>query len=213
MKSSLWARRLVPTILGAAMLGVIIFAALTPNIGVGAAQVNSQYTSTNQVPTTLEYALIGVLVAAIIAAILGLLIFQRRKKRGQGGAGGVAAWEEPQGPQSGSGPGMNNTGGGGGSMAPAAAAAVGGAGLGTAAASYDETPSTPESGPEWAEPAAPATVGGAGGAAALDESEPDIDRLMKELDQISDDILKKTPPKKGAPPDTSAGDVDADSSA
>jgi hypothetical protein len=35
---------------------------------------------------------------------------------------------------------------------------------------------------------------------------------MKELDQISDDILKKTPPKKGASADASApaADVDAD---
>jgi hypothetical protein len=194
------------------MLAVIVFAALTPNIGVGAAQVNAQYTSNNQVPTTLEYALIGVLVAAIVAAIVGLLIFQRRKNRGQGGAGGVAAWEEPQGGQPGSGPGMDNTGGAG-SMAPAGAVAggAGGAGGAAAATSYDEATTPAETGPEWAEPAAPATMGGTGGGApALDESEPDIDRLMKELDQISDDILKKTPPKKGASTETPPDDADSD---
>ncbi|MGA7860874.1 MAG: hypothetical protein WCB19_03345, partial [Thermoplasmata archaeon] len=65
-----------------------------------------------------------------------------------------------------------------------------------------------DAGPEWAEPAAPATVGAAAGTAAvMDQSEPDIDRLMKELDQISDDILKKTPPKKGAPPEPPADDA------
>jgi LPXTG-motif cell wall-anchored protein len=209
MKSPQWSRRLIPTILGAAMLSVIVFAALTPNIGVGAAQVNAQYQSNTGPNNTLEYALIGVLVAAIVAAVVGLLIFQRRKNRGQGGAGGVAAWEEPQGGSPGSGPSMDNLGGGGG-MAPAGAAAVGGVAGGAAAASYDET--TPaDTGPEWAEPAAPATMGAtAGGAAVMDESEPDIDRLMKELDQISDDILKKTPPKKGSPPDTPAAGTDAD---
>ena len=192
------------------MLAVIVFAALTPNIGVGAAQVSSQYTSTNQAPTTLEYALIGVLVAAIVAAIVGLLFFQRRKNRGQGGAGGVAAWEQPQGGPPSSGPGMDNTGGAGG-MAPAGAAA-GGVAVAAAAPSYDETSTPAEAGPEWAEPGAPATVGAAAGAApALDQGEPDIDRLMKELDQISDDILKKAPPKKGAPPDTPADDADAGS--
>jgi hypothetical protein len=190
------------------MLAVIVFAALTPNIGVGAATVNAQYTSSNQVPTTLEYALIGVLVAAIVAAIVGLLIFQRRKNRGQGGAGGVAAWEEPQGGPPSSGPGTGGTGGAG-SMAPAGAVA-GGAGVAAAATTYDETTGPADAGPEWAEPAAPATMGGTGGAApALDESEPDIDRLMKELDQISDDILKKTPPKKGASTETPPDDADS----
>ena len=42
------------------------------------------------------------------------------------------------------------------------------------------------------------TVAPAGAAAAEPAGEePDIDRLMQELDQISDDILKKTPPRKG----------------
>jgi hypothetical protein len=212
MKSQVWARRLIPTILGVAMLSVIVFAALTPNIGVGAAQPNAQYSSGNSVNTTLEYALIGVLVAAIVAAIVGLLIFQRRKNRGKGGAGGVAAWQETQGGGPGSGPGMDNTGGAGG-LAPAGAAvggaAVVGAGAGAGASSYDEA-APAETGPEWAEPAAAGTLAGAGATApALDESEPDIDRLMKELDQISDDILKKTPPKKGSPPETPADDADA----
>ena len=206
MKSPHWARRLIPTILGAAMLAVIVVAALTPNVGVVSAQVNSQYTSTMPANTTLEYALIGVLVAAIVAAIVGLMIFQRRKKRGGGGAGGVAAWQETPGGGPGTGPGMDTTGGAGG-LAPAGAA-VGGA---AAVSTYDEA-APAETGPEWAEPAAPATVG-AVSPPPMDESEPDIDKLMKELDQISDDILKKTPPKKGAPPDKSSEETDADSDA
>jgi hypothetical protein len=206
MKSPRWARRLIPTILGAAMLAVIVVAALTPNVGVVSAQVNAQYTMKTSINTTLEYALIGVLVAAIIAAIVGLMIFQRRKKRGGGGAGGVAAWQEPQGGGPGAGPGTGPSGGAG-SMAPAGAALGGGAG---AAATYDEA-APAEGGPDWAEPAAPATAGvGAVSPPPMDESEPDIDKLMKELDQISDDILKKTPPKKGAPPETPAEDADAD---
>jgi tetrahydromethanopterin S-methyltransferase subunit B len=199
---------LIPGIIGTAMLVVIIAAALTPNVGIGSAQANCQYNCSNVTGlTALDYALIGVLVAVIVAALVALLIFQRRKNRGKGGAGGVAAWEEPQGGSPPSGPSMGNTGGAG-SMAPVGAAAVGGAGVG-AAATYDET--TPaETGPEWAEPAAPATVGAAAGTgAAMEESEPDIDRLMKELDQISDDILKKSPPKKGSPPDAPPAD-DAD---
>ncbi len=188
------------------MLAVIVVAALTPNVGVVSAQVNSQYTSTMPANTTLEYALIGVLVAAIVAAIVGLMIFQRRKKRGGGGAGGVAAWQETPGGGPGTGPGMDTTGGAGG-LAPAGAA-VGGA---AAVSTYDEA-APAETGPEWAEPAAPATVG-AVSPPPMDESEPDIDKLMKELDQISDDILKKTPPKKGAPPDTSGEETDADSDA
>jgi hypothetical protein len=189
------------------MLAIIVVAALTPNIGVGAAQVNAQYMSTQPTNNTLEYALIGVLVAAIVAAIVGLMIFQRRKKRGGPGAGGVAAWQQPQGGAP-SGPSMGGTGG-----TEEMAAVGGGAGVGAAAgaASYDEAAPAADTGPEWAEPAAPATVSsGAATSGAMDESEPDIDRLMKELDQISDDILKKSPPKKGSPPDAGADNTDSD---
>ncbi len=189
------------------MLAVIVVAALTPNVGVVSAQVNAQYTSVTSGPSTLEYALIGVLVAAIVAALVGLMIFQRRKKRG--GSGGVAAWQEPTG--AGQGP-SSGTGGGAGGLSPAdtvAAGALAGGGV-AAAASYDETAPAAEPGPEWAEPEAPATMGSGAVAPPMDESEPDIDRLMKELDQISDDILKKTPPKKSAPTEPSA-DEEADS--
>jgi hypothetical protein len=212
MKSPQWTRRLIPAGLGAAMLAIIIVAALTPNVGVVAAQPNAQYSSSTGISSTLEYALIGVLVAAIVAAIVGLLYFQRRKNRGQGGAGGVAAWEESQGGAPPSGPSMGGTGGEE-EMAAVGAAGAAGAGAGVMAggASYDETAAGTETGPEWAEPAAPTTMGGAaGGAPALDQSEPDIDRLMKELDQISDDILKKTPPKKGILPEPSTDDAGAD---
>ena len=95
------------------MLAVIVVAALTPNIGIVAAQAKPvqlyhgpQY--------SLEYALIGVLVAAIVAAIVALLIFQRRKNRGKGGAGGVAAWRSTAGRcPAVLGPSMDDTGGGG----------------------------------------------------------------------------------------------------
>jgi hypothetical protein len=64
------------------------------------------------------------------------------------------------------------------------------------------------SAPEWQEQedlAAGAGGGAAVGAAAGGGEEPDIDRLMQELDQISDDILKKTPRKgNGNPPSDSS---------
>jgi len=186
------------------MLAVIVVAALAPNIGVGAAQVNAQYQNGPAVNNTLEYALIGVLVAAIVAALVGLLIFRQRRNRGGGGAGAVAAWEEPQG--GGTGPSTESTEGGGAGGAPPGSSATYGA---TGAAVYDESATSAETAPEWAEPAAPAGAA-VGGAGPVEESEPDIDRLMKELDQISDDILKKTPPKKGSPPEPSPDDADAD---
>ncbi len=188
------------------MLAVIIVAALTPNVGVVSAQVNAQYTSVNQTPTLLEYALIGILVVAILAAIIGLLVFRRRNRGGPGGEAGVAAWQQPPGGSPGSEAGTGYTGGpGGGGLSPAGAAgyeAAGagvGVGAGVAAGAYDESAS-PEAGPDWVEPAEAGTLGAGAGAAAMSGEEPDIDRLMKELDQISDDILKKTPPKRGSSP-------------
>src|SRR5579859_8165267 len=191
-------RRLIPGTLGAAMFAVIVVAALTPNVGVVSAQVNAQYTSVNQTPTLFEYALIGILVVAILAAIIGLLVFRRRNRGGPGGEGGVAAWEQPPGGSPGSTAGTDYTGGPGG-LSPAGAAGYGAAGAGVAAGAYDESAS-PEAGPDWVEPAEAGTLGAGAGAAAGSGEEPDIDRLMKELDQISDDILKKTPPKRGLPP-------------
>jgi hypothetical protein len=76
----------------------------------------SQYGNTTPAVSSLEYALIGVLVAAIVVALVLLLIFRRRKKGGpgdspegapaleqpqsggpSGGAEGIPASEEPQG--------------------------------------------------------------------------------------------------------------------
>lgn len=201
MNYPLWARRLIPTALGAGMLAVIVAAALTPNIGIVAAQTACQYNCTQPQNNTLEYALIGGLVAAIVAALLALLIFQRRKRRGPGG-GAVAAWEQPSdGP---GGPGASNEPApvsDYGSVPPGGATSYDSAGAAAGAVGYEEASTPPEAGPEWAEatpPPLPTTV-------VRDESEPDIDRLMKELDQISDDILKKTPAKK-APPTEPAAD-------
>ncbi|MCI4353069.1 MAG: hypothetical protein L3K14_06745 [Thermoplasmata archaeon] len=206
MKSPPWARRLIPTALGAAMLAVIVVAALTPNIGVGAAQPPCQYNCTNPQNNTLEYALIGVLVAGIVAALLALLIFQRRKRRGPGGgAGAVAAWEEPSGGSSGPGGTMDSsTTGDYSTSPPGGATTYGAAGVAAGATAYDEAPAPAEPGPDWAEAAAPPTIGSS---AVIDEAEPDIDRLMKELDQISDDILKKTPLKKAPPPEPGGDDA------
>jgi hypothetical protein len=190
------------------MLAIVVVAALTPNIGVGTAALSPQYQSGPSPNNTLEFALIGVLVAAIVAAVIGLLVFQRRRNRGSGGAGGVAAWQEPpSGPSesgpSESGPSMDTSGGAPGvyqEMAPAGVTAEAAA----PPPSYDETPPTePAPGADWVEPSPPSTMGGGAAPAPplMDESEPDIDRLMKELDQISDDILKKAPAKKGSPPE------------
>jgi uncharacterized membrane protein YgcG len=131
MKSPQLARRLVPAILGAGMLAIIVFAALTPNIGLVSAQPSAQYTSKMPANTTLEYALIGVLVAAIVAALVGLLIFQRRRRGGKGGTGGVTAWQETQTGGPGGGP-STGTGGG---LAPAGAAGMVGAGAAASAPS------------------------------------------------------------------------------
>ena len=208
MKSPPWARRLIPTALGAAMLAIIVVAALTPNIGIGAAQPNCQYNCTNSQNNALEYALIGVLVAAILAALLILLVLQRRKKRGGPGGGAAAAYEEPQGGASGPGASMDSSGAGDyGGVPPGSAAPYGAAAAGAGVATYDEGAAPVEAGPDWAEVAAPAA---AGSAVAMDEAEPDIDRLMKELDQISDDILKKSPAKKGAAPGPSVDDAGTD---
>lgn len=204
MKSPPWVRRLIPTALGAAMLAIIVVAALSPNVGIGAAQPNCQYNCSNVQNNTLEYALIGVLVAAIVAALLGLLIFQRRRKRGGPGGGAVAAWEQPSGP---GGP-ADTTGAPAYSETPPGGATYyGAAGAAAGASTYEEATTPAETSPDWAEAAPPAA---AVSSIPMDEAEPDIDRLMKELDQISDDILKKTPPKKGAPPEPSADDAASD---
>ncbi|MGA7922403.1 MAG: hypothetical protein WCA77_00280, partial [Thermoplasmata archaeon] len=87
--------------------------------------------------------------------------------------------------------------------AGAAGGAAVGAAAGTGASPSPEPPAYVEgpedfSGPAPEVPAAAAAGGAAGtaaGAAAAEGGEADIDSLMKELDRISTEILKKGPPK------------------
>ncbi len=199
--------RVVPVLLGLAMLAVIIAAALSPNAGLVKAQTNTQYGSGgSNTDNTLTYTLIGLLAVIVAVAALLLAVVVRRRRRG-GGPQTMSTWQGgtgpsgPEQPAEGFGPEMGVA------MAPP-----------TGAAEYYEgtSPRPPPSegaGPDWEEERPPPSMPPAAGAATAEEipaGEPDIDRLMAELDQISDDILRKGSGKKGAgasePPDTESGE-------
>lgn len=177
-------RRLIPAVLGIAMLGVVVAAALTPNSGAVPATTSCPY---GNCPTTnsgssnpllpWELALVALLV---IAVILSLVLLSRRR-RGRGGtpppSGPMEEWSGgPPGPGAPSG------------MDVAPAAAVAGAGAAAAPAAYLETEEDVAAPPPTMPAPAP-TPPAAGG------SESDIDSLMKELDKISSEILKRGTPK------------------
>ncbi len=205
MKSSRSHFRVVPVLLGLAMLAVIIAAALSPNAGLVKAQTNTQYGSGPGPDNTLTYTLIGLLAVIVAVAALLLAVVLRRRRRG-GGPTTMSTWQGGTGP---SGPEEPTEGFGpeaGVAMAPP-----------TGAAEYYEGTSPPPppsggAGQEWVEQRPPPLPPAAGPATAeeIPAGEPDIDRLMAELDQISDDILKKGPGKKGGgtpePTDTEASD-------
>ncbi len=204
MKSVRSRFRVVPVLLGLAMLAVIIAAALSPSAGLVKAQTNTQYGSGGSTPdNTLTYTLIALLAVIVAVAALLLAVVVRRRRRG-GGPQTMSTWEGgtgPEPPTEGSGPEMGVA------MAPP-----------TGAAEYYEgtSPPPPPSGgaaPDWVEERPPPPLPPAAGAATAEEipaGEPDIDRLMAELDQISDDILKKGSGRKGSgaaePTDTEAGE-------
>jgi hypothetical protein len=173
-------RRIVPLVLGFAMLAVVVAAALSPNVGVVQAQTNSNY---NQSPSSgvpwWEYAAIGGIVAAALVVALAVL-FTRRRRPPAAAPPPMEAWQGgPSGPSAPSAP-----------AAPPPPPA--------AAPAYLETPEDVGHAPP-AVPVSKAAAGAAGGAAA-GEAEPDIDSLMAELDKISGEILKRAPKKGSSTP-------------
>jgi hypothetical protein len=181
---------LVPAGLGFGMLAVVVAAALTPATGAVPADTSCPY-GVCPAPSNMllpwEIAL-GVLL--VVAAVLVALILMRRRGR-RGGPGPVEPWSGDGGepPAGAGGPSPPS-----GAMAPAAAGAVAAA----APATYLETPEDVGAPPPPVPPTPSAAPGGEG------TSESDIDSLMKELDKISNEILKRGGPKAGKATDEEA---------
>jgi len=189
--------RIVPAVLGAAMLAVLIAAALSPNTGAVPAQSNCTYGQCPSSTTPFPWWIVALVVVIVVAAIIGLLLVMRGRRKKPPAQPPLTAW--------------GGTGAGG---AAGGAAAAGGpsppAGPGTSPA-YLETPEDVSSAPPVVAPtpavgaaAGAATAGAAAGAAGA-EAEPDIDSLMAELDKISGEILKRAP-KKGSESQTPSPD-------
>jgi len=164
------------------MLGVVIAAAMTPDVGLVSAQTSTPYSVPSAAPSGLStYAWLGIAAVLIVAGLLAALFLMRRRRKAPPAAvPPVAAGGPP--------PGAAGT-------PPPPAPPV-------AAPAYLETPEdVGQTLPVVPTPPAPAAPGAAAGAGA--EAEPDIDSLMAELDKISGEILKRAP-KKGAekPPET-----------
>lgn len=165
-------RKVIPSALGVAMLGVVVAAALTPNVGVIPAQAGCQYGNCGPPAPNYTYVYLGI-AAVIVAGIIAGVLLGRRRRRGPAEefAGRrapprapVAEYEEPP------------------------AGAVGGE-----MEYFEEAPPPVE--PEVPMgPEAPGAPPGEG------PTTSDIDSLMDELDRISGEILKKGPPKRGPPP-------------
>jgi len=176
--------RVIPLILGIAMLGVVLAAGLFPNAGTVQAQSSCAYPpcpSTSSVPVW-EY--VSILVIVALAAIVALLFIMRRRRppRAAPGAPPAAAGGAAAVPPSAGGPSPP-------AMAPPP---------------YLETPEDvghpPPTVPTTPPAGAAAPPAGATGGA---EPSSDIDSLMAELDKISTEILKKQPKK---PPGGTSGD-------
>lgn len=177
MPSSESRRRAFPLLAGIAVLAILVGAGLLPNTGAVPASASCPYgncstSSSSPVPLWL-YGVLGALL--IVAAVLAVFLLRRRKTPP---GGPVAAWSGEAGPAEGpSGP-----------EGPAVEEGV--AGPAAAGATYIEGPEDVGHAPPVSEaPAAP-------------KGEEDIDSLMKELDKISGEILKRGPPEKkpGAAP-------------
>jgi hypothetical protein len=173
MTSSRLRSRIVPVVLGLAMLAVVVAAGLSPNTGVVQAQTNQPYPPTPSSSSISPYVYLGIAALVIVAGLLlALFLLRRRRPPAAGAPPPMQTWQGGAPPPTGGGP-------------PAAAPA------------YLETPEdighAPPPGPaaKAAEVAAPA----AAAPAAAGEAEPDIDSLMAELDNISGEILKRAPKK------------------
>ncbi len=164
---------------GVVLLGLVIAAALAPNTGALPAQTSCPYgvCSSGQ-PSSFLWTgiLIGLVAVAAILAVI--VVLRRRRSRPPPG---------PAEPWSGAAPG-----------AAAAAVPVAAPPPPPAGAPYLETP---EDVGHPIPPVAPTAAPAAGEAA-----EPDIDSLMRELDKISGEILKRSGPKSG-PESSTEGDA------
>lgn len=175
------ARPGIGTALGVAMLVVAIAAAWAPNAGALPAQVSCQYgicTSTQSGIQAWQIALVVLLI--LIALIVAVLLLRRRRPPE---AAAVEPWSGPAYP---------------GEAAPESAVVPEGAAAPPGPAPYLETPE--DVGTPMPEPAAPTPPAAPPGGA-------DIDSLLKELDTISGEILKRgQPPKKARPKVEDDGD-------
>lgn len=184
----------VPVVLGLAMLATIAAAGLSPAVGGVPADTSCPYgacptPNQSNSPLLLQITLA---VLVIIAIALAVIVWSR-SRRGGGGAGPpITQWSGSEPPSGASGETA--------AVEPEvgadelAAGVAGGAAGGAAAAAYMESESDVGAAPpEVAAPPEPA-AGAPGG-------EADIDSLMKELDKISNEILKRRGPK-GDKPDT-----------
>ncbi len=184
MATSTWKKRFVPLGLGIAMLGTVIAAALSPNVGLVQAQVTAQYGTPAATTTPFPWWIVGVIIALIAALVLAYLLVGRRRRPPKGSQAPAGAAGPPSGASGGPPP-----------PPP------------PAAHPYIETPE--DVGAAMPTVGMGATAGaGAGAAAGGATQEPDIDALMAELDKISGEILKK-PPKGGAGTTTDATDTTA----
>jgi hypothetical protein len=183
MGSSTQGRPVVPILLGIAMLGIVLAAALAPNLGGVQAQSGCQYancSSSNGNGIPLDWIALAIVLAAILIIAALFAVSRRRKK--------PPTTAQPWVPGAAGGPGAAPTGPQPPSAEPPAAA-------------YMEHPGDVGS--------VPAGVAGGAGAAAGAEEGGDIDSLMAELDKISGEILKRGQPgKKGG--DTGGASSTAD---
>ncbi|HTS33257.1 MAG TPA: hypothetical protein VMI55_04885 [Thermoplasmata archaeon] len=182
MPTSTWKQRLIPLGLGVAMLGTLVAAALSPNVGLVQAQATSQYGTPAGTSSPFPWWIVGVIIAIVAALILAYLIVGRRRRPPQGRA--------PRG----------------GPAVPPSGAATGAPVPPGPSHPYIESPEDVGAAMPAVGMGAAAGAGAGAGAAAAGgaEEEPDIDALMAELDKISGEILKK-PPKGGSGATTDAG--------
>lgn len=195
-------RRIVPIVLGVAMLAVILAAALTPNVGVVQALTPAQYGQPASTSGTSIYVYLGIVALLIVAALIAaLLLVRRRRKPPATGTQPVEAWKG--GPGAGSPPSGASTPPPPPTTSPAYLESIGPVGHGPSApASYVETPADVGHAMPVAGPTVSVAAGtGAAAGAAAGEPEPDIDSLMTELDNISAEVMKKSTKKATAPPE------------
>ncbi|HZY70333.1 MAG TPA: hypothetical protein VFF67_05065 [Thermoplasmata archaeon] len=172
-------RPAVATALGVAMLVVAVAAAWVPNAGALPAQVSCQYGVCTNSQTGIQAWQIALVVLLILIALIVAVLLLRRRRPPEGAP---EPWSGPAYP---------------GEAAPEGAVAPEQPAVMPPSAAYLETPE--DVGTPMPEPAVPPAAPAPGGA--------DIDSLLKELDTISGEILKRgQPPKKTAPKVDDDGD-------